>query len=550
MTTHATEVSPGLLSPDVRATLHSVLPGGWLITVDGVIADVGIQFCRLTGFEPEHLIGTCAPYAFWTSEDEGWEAVHQARRGSTDEIQMDLAHKDGHRIPVLFVTRTLLDPGGRTLGQVSVITDLDTEQARTRELEESRRLLDAAQEQAALGSWSWTAGPGGGSVLWSRQMYVLLGLDPETRASLKLFLESVHPDDAEQYGRMVADALRTGGTITADHRVVRPDGQVRHVHGTAEVHLDAGGHPSLIHGSAQDVTERVLFERELQASQEQFRQILASSPIGLALVDVHGRFTRVNDALCRILGWTEGELLGVSFPSITHPDDLAEDAVLQARQAAGEIETFQLDKRFRHADGQWIWVSLHVALVRDAAGAPMHYIGQIVDIDERRRRAEQLASQALTDPLTGLANRRAWEQSLREQLDRVHEGTGCLAVSILDLDYFKVFNDTYGHPVGDELLTSTAHAWTAYLRDACPTATLARIGGEEFALALPDTPADHARIVVRAMLALVGRDQTVSAGLTFAVQTDEPNTLMTRADAALYSAKHLGRNRCEMLLHG
>ncbi len=538
------------MTPQVRATLHSVLSGGWVLTVDGLIADVGQAFCRLTGFTPEQLIGTGMPYPFWPSKEEGMAAVHQTRSGSTNEIQMDLAHQDGHRISVLFVTRTLLDADGRALGQVSVITDLDTVQARTRQLEESRRLLDAAQEQAALGSWSWTAGPRGGSVLWSRQMYVLLGLDPQTRASLTLFLASVHPDDAEQYGRMVDLALRTGGTITADHRVVRPDGQVRHVHGTAEVHLDAGGHPSLVHGSAQDVTERVLAERELQASQEQFRQILTSSPIGLALVDVLGRFTRVNDALCRILGWPEGELLGVSFPDITHPDDLAEDAVLHARLAAGEIETFQLDKRFRHADGQWIWVSLHVALVRDAMGAPMHYIGQIVDIDERRRMAEQLASQALTDPLTGLANRRAWEQSLRVQLDRVHAGTGCLAVSILDLDNFKLFNDTYGHPVGDELLTSTAHAWTAHLREACPTATLARIGGEEFALALPDTAADEARTVVRAMLALVGRDQTVSAGLTLAVETDEPSTLMTRADAALYSAKHQGRNRCEMLLHG
>lgn len=541
---------PSPLLPEVSATLHSVLPGGWLFTVHGVIREVSDRFCRLTGFTPEELLGLEPPYPFWASLEEGWASVQRAGKEPTDEVQMDLLHKDGHEVPVQFVTRPLLDPEGRTLGRVTVLNDLDVEQARVRQLEESRRLLDAAQEQASLGSWAWTAGRGEGSHIWSRQLYLILGLDPATQPGLEVFLRSIHPDDAERYASLVNDALTDGGIFTIEHRVVRPTGEVRHVHGTSDVRLDEHGHPALIRGSVQDITDRVLGEQRLRASQEQFRLTLAASPIGLAVVDLVGRFSTVNAALCRIVGLTEDELLATSLRELSHPDDLVKDLALLGQLTSGTIDHYQLDHRYRHADGRWVWVSLHVTMVRDADGAPLSALAQIVDIDERRRAADRLRGQALTDPLTGLANRRAWEAALRDRLDAVHDGAGTLAVAILDLDYFKVFNDTHGHPVGDLLLADTSKDWLTHLGTTFPGATLARIGGEEFAVALPGAGVDQARTVVRGMLGLVGQGQTVSAGLTLAVTSDEPGTLMTRADAALYAAKHQGRNRCEVLLSG
>lgn len=545
-----TQTRPSPLLPEVVATLHSVLTGGWLLTVDGAIREVSERFCALTGFTTKDLVGLEPPFPFWPSLGEGWEALHRARSGSCEQIPLDLAHREGHRIPVLFTTRPLLDPDGQRVGLVSVLTDLDADQARTLQHEESRRLLDAAQEQASLGSWAWTAGPGGGSMVWSRQIYVQLGLDPSTPADYDVFARAVHPEDADHYRSLVENALVHGEPFTQDHRIVRPCGEVRHVHGTAQVHLDPSGRPSAIRGSVQDITDRVLAERLLQASQEQFRLTLASSPIGLALVDLQGRFTTVNDALCRIVGRSAAELHALSIAAVTHPDDLGEDVALLTRLRDGEIESYQVEKRYRHSDGRWVWTSLHAATVRDAGGNPLHYVAQIVDIDEQRRTADRLRDQALTDPLTGLANRRAWEAALRNHLDAVHAGERTLAVAILDLDYFKVFNDTHGHPVGDQLLTDTAQDWIGYLRNTLPGATLARIGGEEFALALPGADVDQARTVVRGMLALIGQGQTVSAGLTLAVAHDEPGMLMTRADAALYAAKHQGRNRCEVLLPG
>ena len=121
---------------------------------------------------------------------------------------------------------------------------------------------------------------------------------------------------------------------------------------------------------------------------------------------------------------------------------------------------------------------------------------------------------------------------------------------MIDLDLFKTYNDTFGHPAGDRLLSAAARNWTHILNVSYPTAMLARIGGEEFAVALPDCDAATARTVLTELCGSIGGGQTASAGITQATPTDEPRSLMARADAALYAAKHTGRNRVEVLTSG
>lgn len=163
-------------------------------------------------------------------------------------------------------------------------------------------------------------------------------------------------------------------------------------------------------------------------------------------------------------------------------------------------------------------------------------------------RAETLERQAGTDWLTGLSNRRTWEPALLEQLDGVGAGRSTLVVGILDLDRFKTFDDTFGHPVGDRLLIETATAWSAHLRKHRPSATLARLGGEEFGLAFPNTSVENAVALVAELRRLIPSGQTASAGITPAHANDDPASVMTRADAALYAAKNQGRDRSEVLL--
>jgi PAS domain S-box-containing protein len=122
----------------------------------------------------------------------------------------------------------------------------------------------------------------------------------------------------------------------------------------------------------------------LRASEERFRNAVHYSAIGMALVAPDGRWLEVNPALCRLVGYTREELLAGTFQEITHPDDLGADMEFVRRMLAGEIETYQMEKRYFHKDGRVVWVLLTVSLVRDAGGHPLHFISQIQDLTERK----------------------------------------------------------------------------------------------------------------------------------------------------------------------
>jgi diguanylate cyclase (GGDEF)-like protein/PAS domain S-box-containing protein len=150
----------------------------------------------------------------------------------------------------------------------------------------------------------------------------------------------------------------------------------------------------------------------------------------------------------------------------------------------------------------------------------------------------RLQSTARTDPLTGLPNRRVWDEDLEREIARARRHGGSLCLAMLDLDRFKAFNDEYGHQAGDQLLAASAAAWRPALR---ATDTIARYGGEEFALLLPHSDEDSALIVVERLLEVVPLGQTASAGVAVWDGTETAEALLARADSALYRAKGAGR---------
>jgi diguanylate cyclase (GGDEF)-like protein len=147
-----------------------------------------------------------------------------------------------------------------------------------------------------------------------------------------------------------------------------------------------------------------------------------------------------------------------------------------------------------------------------------------------------LADEAHTDPLTGLPNRRAWDSAVA----RAFASSSTITLAMFDLDNFKEFNDSYGHPAGDRLLRTTAAAWRDQLRGGD---LLARLGGEEFGLLICDVPPETAYDVVERLRACIPERRTTSAGLATRVAGESAESLVARADAALYEAKALGRDR-------
>ncbi|BCY12439.1 GGDEF domain-containing protein [Actinoplanes sp. L3-i22] len=164
-------------------------------------------------------------------------------------------------------------------------------------------------------------------------------------------------------------------------------------------------------------------------------------------------------------------------------------------------------------------------------------------VREVERQARQVRALARSDELTGLPNRRAWNDELPRALERARRDHEPVAVAIVDLDHFKRFNDSFGHPAGDRLLKAASAAWHGTLRKVD---LIARYGGEEFVVLLPGADAAHGYAALTRMLAATPQDQTFSAGLAVWDGEETSDELLQRADEALYSAKARGRNRIEM----
>ena len=303
---------------------------------------------------------------------------------------------------------------------------------------------------------------------------------------------------------------------------------------------------------AQDVHERVEAEREIGEAQERFRRAFEDAPIGMAVADLGGTYLDVNQALCEITGYPASVLCGMNFAAITHPDDLETDRAAIRALLAGELSSSLAEKRYVHPDGRHVWVARTVTLVRDATGAPLHFLDQVQDITARRRFESELRHLADHDPLTGLFNRRRFEQELERQVTEVARYGPRGALLVLDLDHFKYVNDALGHHAGDELILSVAATLRGRLRDSD---ILARLGGDEFAVLLPnvdEAEAEHvAGELVRAIrdeaaieTAKQRRRVTTSVGVApFRTGGATGEELLIAADLAMYDAKEAGRNR-------
>jgi diguanylate cyclase (GGDEF)-like protein/PAS domain S-box-containing protein len=292
----------------------------------------------------------------------------------------------------------------------------------------------------------------------------------------------------------------------------------------------------------------------LLASEQSFRTAFEGAPVGMTIIGMHGadagRFLRVNAAMCSLLGYRADQLLAMSFADITHPDDRARD--LRALDAAvgGSSDPYAVEKRYLHADGHVVWVSLKTTVVQDEDGAGLYAISQAEDITKARARHEELAHQATHDPLTGLANRTA----LRERLAALGRGSrrGSRAGALLfcDLDGFKRVNDEHGHAAGDRVLTTVATRLAAQVRAGD---VVARLGGDEFVIVAAGMGAAEAEVLatrvadaVAAPVTVDGRETRVTVSIGIVVFPDAPHegdALVEAADAAMYAAKTSGCGR-------
>ena len=307
--------------------------------------------------------------------------------------------------------------------------------------------------------------------------------------------------------------------------------------------------------------ERKNLEDQIRESEIFFRTAFNNAAIGMCIYSVDGTFLKVNRALCDLIGYSEQELVNMHYLQITHPDDLARDIDTLKQLFTGELSNIILENRYLHKNGNVIWAILGVSIVNNADSKPQYLIGQIQDITSRKKMEEELkqaksAAECLasTDYLTGIMNRRAFMTRFAGELNRARREKYFVSLILVDIDFFKSINDTYGHLAGDTILQQFTNELSENIR---PYDFLGRHGGEEFIACLPNTDRDQAVIVAERMrksietlsIRLDNIDEPIKLTASFGVASpisgfeESIDSLIMQADSAMYRAKSSGRNR-------
>jgi diguanylate cyclase (GGDEF)-like protein/PAS domain S-box-containing protein len=436
-------------------------------------------------------------------------------------------------------------------------------------------------------------------VSWSDRAEELFGWSAEHMLGMPLDQAGlVHPDDAPAMLEGMRQLLQRRGLRNVSYgRSMQRDGRMVHCAWHNSILFAEDGAPISILSLIQDVTAQREAEYALRASEATLRTTFEMAPVGIAHVSLDGRWLRVNPRLCGILGYDADELQRMTFQQVTHPDDLPANLALLRDAMEGRRHAYSIEKRYLRRNGEMVWGAITVSVNRPPDGSPAYLITVIEDIHARKeaelalqRHQEELESrvqrrtrelqhsnaelalevqqrlhaenvlraseqklQALArmDTLTGLPNRRHFNEKLDEAILRAHRNGQMVGLMFLDVDHFKRINDTLGHGGGDAVLQEFARRLSGAVR---ATDSVCRLAGDEFTIILENlATAAEARLVAGKILDAMRRPFDVD-GVLLAVSTSigiacmgagvrQAQLLTRRADEALYKAKELGRNQ-------
>jgi diguanylate cyclase (GGDEF)-like protein/PAS domain S-box-containing protein len=553
------------LRAQASGALDAMTAGLLVQDLDGTIVFANPAAQALFGLTLEQIKGRSSLDESWTVvREDGTPWPHDTRPSlvsmRTGEPQRDqvmgLTNPQGDLRWLAINAVPMRDPAGAITGAICSFDDITSRRAADATLQDARRRLEAALDLAGLATWEHDLATG--DVYWSPKLFAMFGLEPTSDAPDSALQAAVlEPDDRRTLEAMAAACIATRKPRHAVVRARWPDGTRRFLWTQMDVATNAAGEVTTLWGNTQDITEQEEAARVLAASEQHFRVAFDNAPIGMSMISLapgsEGDYLRANAEFCAMVGYSADELVTLTMADLTQVDEVENDRVRFAQLVNGTSAAIAFDKHYRCKDGHTVfaWVTSSVAC--GPAGEPLFLITQALDMTPRRQQQAELERLALTDTLTGLANRTLLTDRLDQALARLHRVDGSCALLLLDIDRFKLVNDSLGHQVGDELLVEVAsRIQTASRADS----TVARLGGDEFVVlveGLSETDSVHhiaSRLLETLRRPYVIDDAadsvvlTVSIGISMATTADRSHgDLFREADLALYRAKDSGRDQ-------
>jgi len=364
--------------------------------------------------------------------------------------------------------------------------------------------------------------------------------------------EEVIAPEYRSYVRVeIAKAVETNTSFEIEYPIHHANGSVIWVSERGYPVYDDHGRVQALEGYIQDISDRKNVEASLKKAESRYRSIFENAIEGIFQSTLDGQYLVANPALAAIYGYESSAALISALNNIQHQLYVLptrRDEFVKEITTKGKVHNFQ--SQIYRKDKSIIWISENARLVYDKDNQPIYYEGTVEDITELKNHAVEIEYQATHDNLTGLPNRYILNDRLQQSINFASRYNTKLAIVFVDLDQFKLINDSMGHSVGDQLLVSVSKRISNNVRDID---TVVRLGGDEFVILIPnvqtrqDIELSLGRLLnhMSAPLNINDFNFSITCSMGISVYPDDgkdPDTLLKNADSAMFKAKHTGRN--------
>jgi len=365
-------------------------------------------------------------------------------------------------------------------------------------------------------------------------------------------------EDREVVRETIKNALTEGNRYEVEYRINHADGNVIWVLERGNPIYNDAGAVIALEGYIQNIAKRKDIEQSLLAAELKYRSIFENTLEGIFQTTADGHYLIVNQSLARMYGYSSPQELIHAFNNIQeqlYVKPGRREEFVQLLKENDSVEKFE--SLVYRKDKSTIWISENARVVNDESGNILYYEGTVEDITDRKSYEEKLEYQAMHDSLTGLPNRNMLNDRLQLCINFANRYKNKMAVAFLDLDQFKLINDSMGHEVGDQLLVIMAKRLSSAVREID---TVVRLGGDEFVILL--TNIDDTNDIFLSMnrvleavavpLTINHLDYLVTCSIGVSIYPDDgldANVLLRNADTAMYKAKKAGRNNFQIYTH-